>query len=251
LRAYAKEAQYEFLKLWRMPAYVVPTTTFPLLFYVMFGVLFGGRQNVSSVTVSTYLLATYGAFGVMAASLFGFGVGVAMERGYGWLQVKRASPMPPLAYLFAKMVMSMIFSMIVITGLFLIGKFLAGVQLPLTSMLGLAGILVAGAIPFCALGLALGCLASPNAAPAVVNMIYLPMAFCSGLWIPLPFLPRFLQQVAHFLPSYHLSQLALRMTGAVNTGDPLTHVAALAIFTIIFLLIAWRAFRRDDVKIHG
>ena len=37
-----------------------------------------------------------------------------MERGYGWLQVKRASPMPPLAYLVAKTVMSIIFSAIIV-----------------------------------------------------------------------------------------------------------------------------------------
>lgn len=37
-RIYALEARYELLKLIRLPAYVVPTLAFPLVFYLLFGV---------------------------------------------------------------------------------------------------------------------------------------------------------------------------------------------------------------------
>ena len=74
-RVYRTEAKYEFLKTLRQPAYVVPTLTFPILFYVMFGIAFGGKQAVGAVNMATYLLATYSTFGVMGASLFGFAVG--------------------------------------------------------------------------------------------------------------------------------------------------------------------------------
>ena len=57
------------------------------------------------------MIATYGTFGVMGASLFGTAAGLASDRGLGWLQVKRASPMPPFAYFAAKVVTSMIFSL--------------------------------------------------------------------------------------------------------------------------------------------
>src|SRR5215469_267955 len=115
-RIYAAETKCEFLKTLRLPAYVIPTLSFPLVFYVMFGVIFGGKE-LGSVTVTAYLLASYGAFGVIGASMFGFGVGVAAERGYGWLQLKRASPMPPQAYFAAKTIMSMLFSAILVLGL--------------------------------------------------------------------------------------------------------------------------------------
>src|ERR1700743_2017120 len=154
-RVYGTEAKYEFLKTLRQPAYVVPTLTFPLIFYVMFGIVLGGKQAVGSVSLSTYLLATYSAFGVIGASLFGFAVGVAMERGYGWLQVKRASPMPPLAYLAAKAVMAMIFSAILVISLFVIGIAFGGVHLSFGRFLGLAAAMIAGTIPFCALGFAI------------------------------------------------------------------------------------------------
>ena len=118
---YATETKYELLKIIRMPAYVVPTLTFPLLFYIMFGLIFG-RQSIGSVTMATYLLATYGVFAVMGASLFGFAVGVSTERGLGWLQVKRASPMPPAAYLLAKTIVSLLFSATVLVALIISGN---------------------------------------------------------------------------------------------------------------------------------
>ena len=250
-RVYRTEAKYEFLKTLRQPAYVVPTLTFPLIFYVMFGVVFGGKQSVGAVSLSTYLLATYSAFGVIGASLFGFAVGVAMERGYGWLQLKRASPMPPLAYLVAKVAMSMIFSAILVTALFVAGIAFGGVHLSIARFLGLAGTMIAGTIPFCALGLLIGCYSAPNSAPAVVNILFLPLAFCSGLWLPIQMLPKFLQHLAPFLPPYHLGQLALQQVGFNGAGHTLQHVAALAAFTVVFLLLAQRGFKRDDVSINA
>lgn len=245
---YATETKYELLKVMRMPAYVIPTLTFPLLFYVMFGLIFG-RQNIGSVNMATYLLATYGAFAVIGASLFGFAVGVSTERGLGWLQVKRASPMPPAAYLFAKTIVSLVFSTIVLVALIILGVGFGGVRISPLGTLELVGTMVAGALPFAAMGLAIGCFTAPNAAPAIANVVFLPMAFCSGLWLPLAILPKIFQVIAPALPPYHLAQLALRLVGAPNSGSPVQHVAALGAFTIAFLLLARRGFAREDVKV--
>jgi ABC-2 type transport system permease protein len=250
-RIYRTEAKYEFLKTLRQPAYVIPTLTFPMIFYVMFGIVFGGKQAIGAVNVATYLLATYATFGVMGASLFGFAVGVAMERGYGWLQVKRASPMPPLAYLAAKAAMSTVFSAILVIGLYVLGTAFGGVHLPLIKFLALAGTVIAGSIVFCAMGLVIGCYSAPNTAPAVVNVLFLPMSFCSGLWLPLPLLPKVLQHAAQFMPPYHLAQLALRQVGFAAAGAAWQHIAALVAFTVVFLLLARRGFKRDDVSVNA
>ena len=79
------------------------------MFYLLFGVVFGTRHGRRR-TMATYLIATYGAFGVIGAALFGFGVGVAIERGQGWMMLKRASPMPPMAFFAAKLAMCAIFA---------------------------------------------------------------------------------------------------------------------------------------------
>lgn len=146
-RIYVKEAKYEFLKALRFPMYSVSTLLFPIMFYVLFGLVMG-KQTIGGVRTTVYLLATYGTFGVMGASMFGTAATLASDRGLGWLQVKQASPMPPFAYFVAKVVMSMIFSAIVITLLFLLGVAFGGVQLDAGTMAKLALTLVAGSLPF-------------------------------------------------------------------------------------------------------
>lgn len=249
-RIYALEAKYELLKVLRLPAYAVPTLAFPWMFYLLFGVALG-RHSAGAVSVGTYLIATYGAFGVIGASLFGFGVGVAIERGQGWMLFKRATPMPPLAHLAGKLAMCLLFSAVVVLGLFALGATLSGVRMPAATWLTLFVVLLPGAVAFGAFGLALGYWVGPNAAVPVVNLIYLPGAFASGMWIPVQALPRFLQNLAPFLPMYHYNQLALKVIGADQGGSAGVHVAVLVAFTAVSLLLAWIGFRRDEGRTFG
>ena len=251
LAVYVKEAKYEFLKYLRIPVYSLSTVLFPVMFYVLFGLLMNRQGTIGQVSVSTYLIASYGTFGVMGASLFANGVGVASERGLGWMQVKRASPMPPFAYFFAKFVASMIFSSIIVLLLLILGIAFGGVHIALLSVLKLLAVLIIGAIPFCAMGLAIGYFAGPNSAPALVNIIYLPISFASGLWVPLAFLPKFLQQFAPVLPPYHLAQLALQTVGGSGHGLNSTHWEFLAGFTLLCLGIARLGFHRDEGTTYG
>ncbi|HEX4955208.1 MAG TPA: ABC transporter permease [Thermoanaerobaculia bacterium] len=249
-RIYWLEAKTEALKQLRLPAYVIPTLIFPVLFYLLFGVMLA-KKGVGSFPLGTYLLATYGAFGVIGAAFFGFGVGIAVERGQGWLLLKRASPMPVGAYFAAKIALALLFSAIIVGLLFTLGATVGGAHLSPARWLGLGATLLMGALPFCAFGLVLGSLAGPNSAPAIVNVIYLPMAFLSGLWVPIQALPKALQQLAPALPPYHFAQLALKWLGA-DQGTPVAqHLGYLVVFTALCLVVAAVAFRRDKGETWG
>jgi ABC-2 type transport system permease protein len=248
---YLKEAKYEFLKNLRLRMYTASVLSFPIMFYVLFGLVLNGKQAIAGTSVPTYLIATYGTFGVMGASLFGTAAGLASDRGLGWLQVKRASPMPPFAYFIAKVITSMVFSAIIVLVLFLLGITLGGVRMPAADFARLMGTLVAGSLPFSAMGLALGYFAGPNSAPPMINLIYLPMSFCSGLWVPFMFLPKVVQQIALVLPPYHLSQLALGIVGAGRHESVATHWEVLVAFTMICLGVARIGFQRDQEKMYG
>ena len=143
LAIYAKEAKYELLKNLRIPVYAISTVSFPLMFYVLFGIVLG-RNDPGSPERATYALATMGCFGVMAVALFGFGVSLAMERGQGWLQVKRASPMPVSAYFAGKLFSAVVFSTVIMLLLLSVGIAFGGVRLPVWTAVKLVGILVAG-----------------------------------------------------------------------------------------------------------
>lgn len=240
LRAYLLEARYEFLRVLRTPAFALPTLLFPPLFYLLFGLLL----NRASSGAAHYLFATYSVFGVMAPSLFGFGVAIAIERERGWLALKRVAPMPPGAYLIAKMAMAMLFAAIIYAILAAMAYALGGVRLAPSAWVALALIAVGGVLPFCALGLLIGSRANASAAPAFVNLIYLPMAFLSGLWMPLSMLPAWIGTVAPLWPAYHLARLALAAVGQGGGEGLLVDVAALAAFTLLCFAVARRWFAR-------
>ena len=251
LTIYAKEAKYEFLKNFRLRAYSLSVILFPLMFYVLFGLVLNRGEKIGDTRFTTYLVATYGTFGIMGASLFGTAAGLAAERGLGWLQVKRASPMPPFAYFFGKVMMSMIFSATVVVALLALGVAAGGVRLPLLVGLKLVATLVAGSLPFCAMGMAMGYFAGPNSATGIINLVYFPLSFLSGLWVPLMFLPKILRSFAHALPPYHLAQLALSTVGAGQHESNWGHWMYLVGFSLVCLGVARIGFQRDEGKMYG
>ena len=236
---YVLEARAQFLTLARTPAFTIPTLVFPIMFYVFFGVVMS-----FSPLAPTFLLATYGIFGLIGPSLFGFGVGFAAERDSGALLLKRTTPMPVAAYLLARVATALLFGMAIVLGLFLLGAFAAEVTLYRWQWFALAGVVLSSVIPFCALGLAIGAWVKAQSAVAIVNLVYLPMAFLSGLWMPISMLPTFVQDLAVVFPAYHQSQLALKVLGVDQGGSTGVHVLMMGVFTMVFLFIAAVGFRR-------
>jgi ABC-2 type transport system permease protein len=240
VNAYVQEAKSECLRYLRNPGFLLPTLLFPSVFYLMFGIFLA---HSNSADAPRYLLASYGTFGVMAPGLFAFGVSLALERDTGLLTLKRAMPMPPGAYLLGKMCMAMLVASVVSIILMCMAVFLAGVSLPASRLASFFVLEVLGVLPFCALGLLIGTLVKGQGAPGVVNLVYLPMAFLSGLWFPLSIMPAFIQSIAPIWPAYHLDQLALSVVG-LGQGGVLIHVPVLIGFTAAFLFIAARRLRR-------
>jgi len=244
---YVKEAKYEFLKLMRTKAFSLSVIGFPVMFYLLFGVS-NGHTAPGGFNYAKYLLAGYSCFGLIGASLFGIGVGLAAERAHGWLELKQASPMPPPAYLFAKILTAIAFSLIITAILLTLGVTLAGVHISAGEVVRLLGITVAGAVPFATMGLFLALVVPANAAPGIVNLIYLPMSFASGLWMPIEVLPHWLRAIAPFLPTYHFAQLALHVVGYAQPGSMLPHWEAMAGFTCILMGLSWVAFSRAQAR---
>jgi len=247
--AYLGEMRFEFIKSLRTPAFAVPTLLFPILFYVMFGIFFGSMRGNSGQAI--YLFATYGVFGAMGPGLFGFGVSLAIEREQGLLTLKQALPQPPGAYLLARAAMAMLFVGIIALMLTLMAVFVGHVPLTFSQGIRLFAIDVLGALPFCAIGMWVGSLVSGAASPAIVNLIFLPMAFLSGLWVPMQFMPKVLIDFAPIWPSYHLAQMALGTVGAPSSGTVLGHVAVLAGVTLVFFLLAMRRMHGSGFRLLG
>jgi ABC-2 type transport system permease protein len=239
----AQETRYEFLKMLRAKAFSLSVIGFPVMFYLIFGL------TNHHVEYARYLLASYSCFGMFGAALFGLGAGVAMERAQGWLELKQASPMPRIVYLVAKTITCAAIAMITVALLLALGLTLGGVTMSVLEVIELIGVTLAGAVPFAAMGLLISFLLPPNAGPGMINLIYLPMSFASGMWMPIDVLPHWIQRLAPALPTYHYVQIALNIFGYAQTGTGmLQHWEALIGFTCLLLGAAWLVFTRSEAK---
>lgn len=239
------ESITDLIKTFRSPGFVIPSLLFPIMFYTFFGVLFVPAENPE---VPKYLLATYAVFGVMGPALFSFGANVAVEKDRGMLAIKQISPMPIAAYFCAKVFTAMVFAIIITVLLFVVASGLAGVSMSFAQWLGTFFAILPGVLPFCVIGLFIGLKVKADAAPAVVNLIYLPMSFLSGLWIPVMNFPEFLQKLAMTLPPFHFSQLVLKVQSADMGMSVAFHVMVLLAYTLIFGVLAHKAFKNMEVK---
>jgi ABC-2 type transport system permease protein len=245
LSIFRKETKYEFLKLMRTKSFSLSTIGFPVMFYVLFGIA-NRNAFAGNIHIAKYMLGGYACFGLIGATLFGIGVGLAGELAAGWLELKRASPMPAPAYLFAKCASAVAFGLIIVSILTAIAVSFGGVSLTPTELIKMLGMTIVGSISFASMGLLLALVIPANAATGIVNLIYLPMSFLSGLWVPLRFMPHWLRGVAPALPTYHLSQLMLSIFGYQDSMSLVTHWNALIGFTLLMLGLSWFVFHRKE-----
>lgn len=245
LRAYLAAARYEFLQTLRAPAFAFPFLVMPAALYLLFGVLISGNspEEAANPEIATYVISGFMAFGVMGPGIFGFGVGLAMERDQGLLKLKRAQPLPTGAHLFAKMAMSLAFAALA-AGSVAIAALMAGkVIIGAGQLLALSTVMIAGSLPFCAIGLLIGAYSSSGASPAIANLVYLPGMWLSGMFFPLP---EVLRPWAVIWPAFHLNQTALGVAGIDGSSfvDPTWTTAVLVAITVLCTGVALRRLAR-------
>jgi ABC-2 type transport system permease protein len=258
LGAYVAEAKYECMRALRPPAFAIPFLLLPIALYVLFGILLAGNMSHGDATVAKIMFVNWSVFGVMGPGMFGFGMIVAQERDHGLLTLKRALPMPPAAYLLAKMAMTMTFAAIIMVSLIVPALTLGHVRLSVGQILAISLLDILGSLPFCAVGFFIGTRASSKSAPAFINLAYLPMMHLGGLFYPLP---KSVQPIEFLSPAFYLDKLGLRVAGVPNLdqlangvagpsshGNPLAYAAALAGVTLLFGAFAVRRLAGGATK---
>ncbi len=236
--------------LFRVPAFSVSTLVLPVMFFSFFGLPHARDHFRDGTSVGAYLLASFGAYAVSSVMVFSFGIGAATARAQKTDLLQRATPLPPWVAIAASVLNAMVFALVSLVVLFGFGVVAGGVREPAGTWIDLTVRLVIGSIPLLALGMAIGYTFSANAAPAVTNLIYLPMAFASGLFVPIESMPDFIQKIAPYLPTYHYGQLGWQAVG--HAQEPLAKaVLWLAVWTLVLLGVAVRAYRLEQMRKFG
>lgn len=245
LRAYFTEARYEMLRLLRTIAFAVPLIVLPLAIYLLFGVVFAREAIAKEPALANLLFAGFAVFAAMGPAIFGVGIVLAMERDAGLMKLKRALPVPTGAYLLAKMVTALFFGVLATSIMIVAGLLVGRLTMSFPQLAAMSAVLVIGTLPFAAIGLFIGAHVSGSAAPAVANLVFLPMSWLSGIFFPLP---PMLRPWAVIWPAFHLDQVALAAAGFTQFRfiNPWTSVAVLAGITLVFGGLALRRLARKD-----
>jgi ABC-2 type transport system permease protein len=233
----------------RTPAFSVLSLGLPVMFFALFNAIYGSQKQAPHLTVAEYLLVSYATYAVANVMVFNFGIGVANDRSRKLDLLQRAMPLPPAVATIAQVLFALLFAIIALLLLFLYAFIVGGIRLGAATWLDLTWRLLAGSLPMIGLGMAVGYAAGANSAPAIVNVIYLPMSFLSGILIPFSVLPSFIQKIGQVLPLYHAGQLGWNVLGSgvanEGTGQALLWLAG---WTILLFFVAMRAYRLDESR---
>jgi ABC-2 type transport system permease protein len=232
LRAYWTDMRYEALRMLRNPAFAIPMLCIPAPLYLLTTTMLG-KSAADNPQLPDYFFLSFGVLSVMGPAIFGTGAILAPEREAGLLRLRRALPAPAGSYILAKMLMAMFFGAVAM-GLMIIAAWLTGsAHFTPLELLAVSATMMAGSVPFCAVGLFVGAYCSGRAAPGVANLIYFPMVYLSGMFIQLP---AFLEKWVVVWPAFHVEQVAVAVAGLnkLQYFPPQISLGVLAGVTVLF-----------------
>jgi ABC-2 type transport system permease protein len=230
---------------WRTPAISMTGLLMPLMLFVFFVLPLARDSQRGGNAVGASMLAAIAAYAVSSMMVFNFGVTVAIERGQKVDLLVRAMPVPGWVYLGARTVVALGFGALALGLLVAAAIGLGGIALDPAAWASLTGRLLVGALPFIGFGFAIAYLAGPSGAPAVANLVFIGLAFASGMFVPLAQMPDFIRVIAPALPTYHYAEFAWGAIGAASESA-VTSAAWLAAYGLgLFALAAW-AYRRES-----
>ena len=243
MRLFAHELKAQQRLFWRSRELAFFTFMLPVILFFLLGSTYGDDE-IDGVRGADYLLAGMLGYGAVSTTFAGLAILLVVRREQGILKRLRATPLPPSTYL-AAVLASIVFVFALETALMLtIGRLSFDTGLP-DRWLSLAGALLLGSVTFAALAVGLsGLVRSAEGSSAVVNAIYLPLAFISGAFFSADSFPDFLQALAELFPlAYFIELVRDVMLHGQRLWEEPTAVAVIAAWGAIGVVAALRYFR--------
>ena len=243
----AAQTRAELVAQFRSLGLIIPTLMFPVMFWVFFGLPNAQKTTADGHSVGAYMMASFAMYSVIQTMMFSLGINIAIERFTGWYKYQRTTPLRLWVMFVAKLLATIVVALLALALLLVIGAWTGVVHLPALTWASLVARVLFGALPLAALGVFIGYVATgPSTASPILNLIFFPMAFASGLFIPIDTMPAIVQQIAPFLPAYHGGMLARVAVGVPSASPEWVHVVWLLGFTAVFLALAVWAYQRDE-----
>jgi ABC-2 type transport system permease protein len=236
----------------RTPIAAFFTLLLPLIMLLLFTAIFDGviETEFGPVSYAQYYAPALAVFSAASATYTNLGVGIPIYRDDGILKRIRSTPLPPILYLIGATCSAILIAALGATLMMGVGAVFFDVGIEAAKIPAAVLAFVVGTATFAALGIALAALV-PNAssAPAVTNATLLPIAFVSGVFIPLEDAPAWVETLGdifplkHFLQAFSAPFVQWTEAPAIEWGD----LAVMIVWMIGGLIVAIRYFKWDPV----
>lgn len=236
--------RYELVRTFRNRRFFILSFGFPIVLY--FAIAAPNRHVHSlggtGIPAPLYYMTGLAAFGTMNAML-ATGARIAAERTTGWNRQLRITPLTTRTYFRAKVLTGYLVALTSLLLLYACGASL-GVRMPARDWLEMTLLILAGLIPFAALGILIGHLFTADSIGPVLGGGTAIFAILGGTWFPIT--NGVMHRVAEALPSYWLVQAShVALTGHGWGSRAWLVIGA---WTLVAALLAMRAYRRDTKR---
>lgn len=218
---------------------------------ILFLLIAGSADSTTKIdgtglTLPTYMMVSMASFGALTAVLMGNSERIAKERESGWVRQLRLTTLPGRGYVFAKTASAAVVSLPSIVVMFVVAAVVKDVRLDAWQWLALTGAIWAGSLVFAALGVAIGYSATGDVVRPITMIVYFGLSLLGGLWMPTTTFPRWLQDIAAWVPTHAYAALgqAIEQSQAPHAKDLVVLAVSFALFTGG---AAW-LYRKDTLK---
>ena len=244
VRVAAAQVGYEQKAYWRNPMAAIFTFAFPIIFLLVVGGS-AGPSRVPGYTLryDQYVVVAMLAFGLIAACYTNLAMVVCTRRDSGVLKRMRGTPIAVGSYI-AGLIGSVLIVVAILTVIVVsLGIAFYDLHFPYHPFAVVVTLLV-GIVTFCALGLAVTVLVpNADAAPAIINGLYFPVVFISGVFYPLA-QGSVLARIANWFPIFHMIRaLVSGFEGGPGSGLRPGDLAVMAVWAAAALVFSARRFR--------
>lgn len=239
-----KQCKAELLRVIRNPYYVFWSLLMPIVFYFIFTRVVNTGADNQAEWAAHYLMSMT-TFSVMGSAIMTLGIRLVQERTQGWTTFMRVTPLPGPIYFFGKMFSQTVMHLLSIIFIFVAGVLINNVSLPISIWIYSALWILIGSLPFLAIGTLVGTMKRVDTASGVSNAIYMALAVIGGMWMPMEVLPKLMQNIGKWLPSYNFGNGAWEIIR--GNAPHWSNVVILLGYLILFMLLSTYIRKKQEV----
>jgi len=238
--------RFSLLSFRRNPAATFFTIIFPMMFLLLFGLFFGSETSSDGSEVITFIVPGIMGMSLVGATFVNQAMNAVNERETGQLKRLRSTPLPPFAWIVAQIISSFAIVIVMAVLVTVAGRLIFDVTFNLSTVGVFAVSLFLGTMAFSALGLAVtAVIPNMDAAPAVTNLIVLPLYFVSDVFFFSDESPGIIEFIGNLFPVKHLVAAFQDSYNPFveSVAIPWGHWAVIAGWGVAGVVLATRYFR--------